>query len=248
MSTFQERALQFYRSQGLPPHQAAAMVAHAIAESGGDPTIKERLPGGKTGPGYGTFQWTTPSRKKGLYDFAAQNHLDPDAEETQLRYSLHELRTSEKAAGDKLFNAKTFKEAVDAGMHYLRPSGYTPDNPSGGHNYAGRYNVGAKLLGEAAYAGDTTAPAPTPAFPNMPVMPPSAGLLAQQSEEASPERKAEAASRGMIDQGLGLLGQAETPAPQIAALAPMRRPQVQAPGNPNFLQMLAQQRLQRRMV
>jgi hypothetical protein len=40
----------------------------------------------------------------------------------QLEFSMHELKTTEKAAGNRLAGARTLEEAVDAGLAYERPS------------------------------------------------------------------------------------------------------------------------------
>jgi hypothetical protein len=155
-----KRAFDILISRGLAPHQAAAMVGHMMAESGGNPTIREA--GGK-GPGYGLFQWTSPDRRAGLDTFAKDRPwVDKNSLEGQLDYALHEMDTTEKAAGERLYGSKDYPTAINAGMHYLRPSGYTPDNPEGGHNHAGRYNFGAPLAGVDPMTGGAPPPMGAP--------------------------------------------------------------------------------------
>lgn len=269
MADIARRAYDFYLSQGLAPHQAAAMVGHMMAESGGNPTIQETRKDGTKGPGYGAFQWTSPDRRAGLETFANSKpvKLDPNALETQLLYSLYELDNSESAAGKKLYGAKTYQEAVDAGMDYLRPEGYKPGSPTSGHNYSGRFNFGAQLAGvqplmgtAIASAGDSGAPPPSP----------TAGLLVPSTqidtsaasaaaEKARLDKEQEAAFAGVTKTGMGLLQQAQ-PEPvkfmqgQINVQAPKPNPpplpnyrQQAQGGDDEFMRMLMQQRLQRRV-
>jgi hypothetical protein len=106
-------------------------------------------------------------------------------------------------------------------------------------------------------AGGTTAVAAAPAAPAAPYAPP-AGLLAGSSDPAAllaaqqaaaKAKEEEAASSGLMKQGMGLLGQATTPgAPIQAAQAQVHRPQVQPTAMPDFLEILAQQRLKQRGI
>ena len=102
-------------------------------------------------------------------------------------------------------------------------------------------------------AGGTTAVAAAPA----PYAPP-AGLLAGSSDPAALLAAQQAAAKAkeeenayaaLTKRGTGLLGQAETPgAPFQAAQAQVHRPQVQPTAMPDFLEILAQQRLKQRGI
>lgn len=146
--TFLQRAFNFFVSKGYSPNAAAALAGNMQHESGGNPTIL-----GDKGTSQGLYQWhdTAPGvgRKTDLYNWAAKNGMDPEAEQTQLEFAHHELTGPEKAAGDKIKAAQTYKEAQDAAMGFGRGLGYDPKNPSAMIGYASRYNYGAPLVGEA---------------------------------------------------------------------------------------------------
>jgi hypothetical protein len=103
-------------------------------------------------------------------------------------------------------------------------------------------------------AGGTTAVAATPAAPYAP----PAGLLAGSGDAAAllaaqqaaaKAKEEEAASSGLMKQGMGLLGQATTPGAQFGqAQTQVHRPQVQPTAMPDFLEILAQQRLKQRGI
>jgi hypothetical protein len=146
MAGFLNRAFDFYKGIGYAPHQAAAMAGNANWESsGGNP-----LASGDNGTSFGLFQWRDPKpgsgRKTELFNWAKDNNLDPENEQTQLKFADYELKNSESKAGDKFFAAKDLTGANDALMGYLRPQG-SERSPQGAHGYANRYNGGAQLLG-----------------------------------------------------------------------------------------------------
>lgn len=138
--SFSQRAYQFYIERGYAPVQAAAMAGNADWESRGSTSAL-----GDSGTASGLFQWRG-DRQKGLQEWAKTNGFDPKDETAQLAYADYELRNSENASGKKLFAAQTLADANDALMGFLRPAGYTPDNPQGGHGYVNRYNNAAGLL------------------------------------------------------------------------------------------------------
>jgi len=153
MSTdFIRRAFEFYRQMGYQPHQAAALAGNAAWESNGRTDIR-----GDGGKALGLFQWH-PDRQDNLNKFATQYGLDPKSEATQLQFADWELKNTESAAGNKLLAANDLKTANDAVLSYLRPSGFTPDNPMGGHGYVGRFNNAAGLLNVAPMAQTLSMP------------------------------------------------------------------------------------------
>lgn len=130
--SFEKRATDFYTQIGYEPHQAAALAGNALAESGGDPTIR-----GDSGAAFGLFQWH-PDRQDRLRDFATSRGLDMNAENTQLAFMDYELQTTESRAGAQLRNARTPEEANAAVLASLRPRGYSAANPQAANNWAGR--------------------------------------------------------------------------------------------------------------
>lgn len=145
-----EYAYSYYIDQGYSPQAAAAIVGHFDHESGfNTQAIHDK------GTGFGVAGWRDEKpgsgRKTKLMQFAQKNRLNPNSLGTQLEFADYELRTSEKAAGDKLRKAKTLDEANLAMMDYERPQGYSPKNPQAGHGYASRLAKAKSAL--ASYAG-----------------------------------------------------------------------------------------------
>lgn len=129
------RASQVYaylRSRGAPEYAAAAIVGHGIAESNLRPDAT-----GDGGMSKGAWQWNR-ERLDGLRSFAAEQGREPSDWQVQADYVLHELQTTEKAAGDRLFAAQTPEDAARAFMAFERPAGYTSASPESGHNWHGR--------------------------------------------------------------------------------------------------------------
>jgi len=256
---FKKRAYDFFVGKGYPAHQAAALAGNAVWESGGNPTIS-----GDGGKAYGTFQWH-PDRQAGLTDFAKKSGMDPTDTNTQLAFADYELNNSESGAGTKLANAKTYAQANDAVLNYLRPSGFTPDNPGGSHGYAGRYNAGADLI-NATPMTETLATPPTQMVDagaganGAMAQDPSTGLLAwgaaqgpQMATQPTGGLLSALADMGKSDAakqtqtGLGLLAASQPQqqqAPQMQmAQAQVHRPQMQAAAMPNFIDPLLQKKL-----
>jgi hypothetical protein len=113
-------AYSYYLNKGLPKHQAAVLAANSAHEGPDSPTQL-----GDNGTAFGRFQWRG-ERQAGLKDYAKANGLDPNADPTQWDYALHEMKTSEKDAGDKFFKSTNLNEANDAALKFLRPAGYDP--------------------------------------------------------------------------------------------------------------------------
>ena len=265
---FLQRAHAFFISKGYPPHAAAALAANAIAESGGNTRAVH-----DQGTGVGIYGFRDPKpgegRKTALFDFAKARNLDPYAEATQLEFANHELNTSEKKHGDALKASENYQQATNAVVGYLRPQGYTADNPAGAHNYAGRWNTGAAMAGVPPITGPTMAAAGSSDTPITDA--PTSGLLAVDTAKldqlraenvakleaqtaAIKEKEQEAAFADLQKTGLGLLEQGQKVEPVAApASAPTARPTVPADtepyqfltGMPDFAQMMAQQRLRR---
>lgn len=109
-------------ARGIPQHVAAGIIPNMQAESGLDTGINELAPvvPGSRG-GYGLNQWTGPRRVQ-YEQFAAQQGKDPSDLDTQLDFTVWELRNTEKSAGDAILSAP---DAQTAAMLYetkfLRP-------------------------------------------------------------------------------------------------------------------------------
>jgi len=256
-SDFAQRAYQYYLSQGLPPHQAAALAGHAEWESSGRTRVEH-----DSGTGVGLMGWRDPDkgvgRKTALLEWAKSQNRDPYDEKTQLDFALHEMRTSEKAAGDAFFGSKDLTAANRAMMAFLRPAGYTADNPTAGHGYQGRYQNSAELVGLPPGSAVAAAPA-APGLPpgllaGTPPTPPVDPAIAAAKEK---ERAQEMAYGSLLQQGQQMMAEAEPKAAPLPA-APMGGGLLQGssptplfdftkpqPTFPDFIEMLSQQRLRR---
>lgn len=109
-------------ARGVPEHVALGIVSRMKAESRLDPGINEIKPvvPGSRG-GYGLNQWTGPRRVQ-YEQFAAARGKPVDDLQTQLDFTVWELRNTEKKAGDAVLAASTPDEAARIYMErYLRP-------------------------------------------------------------------------------------------------------------------------------
>lgn len=138
--------------RGLTPIQAAALAGHARQESGYRTGVR-----GDNGTAEGYFQWRGERLVRGKA-FARARGADWYDTDTQLDYTVHELKTREKRAWTALQNAKTLEEATAAVMHFERPQGYTARNPRGGHGWDNRlaYAAWAAGLGGGGGGGAIT--------------------------------------------------------------------------------------------
>jgi hypothetical protein len=143
-------AMQFFQERGWSPQAAAGIVGHLSHESGLNPNAVH-----DGGIGLGVAGWNR-ERLTRLKAFAGERGKQANDFRTQLEFVDHELNTTETRAAQGVRNAKTTDEAVTAFMHFERPQGYTPDNPTAGHGFANRIVTARRLAG-----GDTTdAPIP----------------------------------------------------------------------------------------
>lgn len=109
-------AMAYFTSQGWTPQQAAGIVANLTAESGLRANAQ-----GDSGKAYGIAQWH-PDRQRAFEQFTGRPIQGSTLAE-QLAFVNHELRTSEKRAGDRLKGAD---DAYSAGslisLLYERPA------------------------------------------------------------------------------------------------------------------------------
>lgn len=149
------RAYQRLISKGWAPHQAAGIVGNLTAESGASLNTQARNPGdGSDGSdSIGLAQWNG-NRAKALKSFAAARGADWHDFDTQVDFIDHELRTSERAAGENLARATNAEEAAAAFTGYERPAGWSASNARGAHNWAGRRDAALRIAGENPSAED----------------------------------------------------------------------------------------------
>lgn len=149
------RAYQRLISKGWAPHQAAGIVGNLSAESGASLNTRARNPGdGSDGSdSIGLAQWNG-NRAKALKAFAAARGTDWTDFDTQIDFVDHELRTSERSAGENLARSTNAEEAAAAFTGYERPAGWSPSNARGSHNWAGRRDAALRIAGENPSAED----------------------------------------------------------------------------------------------
>lgn len=110
--------LQYFMQQGgYSQTQAAGIIGNLLTESGLNPSAV-----GDNGKAYGIAQWN--DRQPKLREWAARTGRNVGDEYAQADFMMHELNTSESEAGAMLRAATTIEEAVNAIVHFERPSGY----------------------------------------------------------------------------------------------------------------------------
>lgn len=134
-------AFQWLINRGYAPHQAAAVVGNLAQESG----VRPDGVVGDNGTAFGVAQWRG-DRFANLQHFAQQNGQDWRSLDAQLGFLDHELRTTEKGAGDMLFTSPDVRSATRAFIGFERPRGYTDANPEAGHGFGNRLSVAEAFL------------------------------------------------------------------------------------------------------
>jgi peptidoglycan L-alanyl-D-glutamate endopeptidase CwlK len=142
-------AIAFLEQYGWKRHQAVALVANGIWESGGKTYLKTTALG-DGGTAHGAFQWRGDRYigRNGLYSFTYRYYPGHSTAEpqVQLAYVDWELRNTERRAGDLLKEAETLEDAVKAAISYLRPVHFTWEEPEKGHGYARRLEIAQGLI------------------------------------------------------------------------------------------------------
>lgn len=152
-------AMRYYQSRGYTREQAAGIVGNLVGESKLNTGARNPGDGADGTDSIGIGQWNG-NRARALKRFAAANHADWRDFNVQLAFVDHELRTSESAAGNALKSARSVEEATAAFIGYERPSGWSAENPRGGHNYSGRLAFAKSAAGDGANFGDDIPPDP----------------------------------------------------------------------------------------
>lgn len=142
-----EEHITHLMQKGWSRTQAAAIVGNLQQESG---LSVEAV--GDSGTAFGLAQWRG-ERFENLKRFAQARGLDARTKEAQLDFIDHELRTSEKEAGDMLANARNLEEATAAFISFERPRGWTKANPRGGDAFDKRLRYAASYVGEGRKPG-----------------------------------------------------------------------------------------------
>lgn len=93
---------------GYPPHVAAALVGNLMQESG--PAINTRAVG-DNGNAFGMGQWNGP-RRMAYLAYANKRNVDPGDLDTQIAFLDHEMRTTERAARDRIMATSDAREAA----------------------------------------------------------------------------------------------------------------------------------------
>lgn len=130
------------KTYGLTQPQAAGVVGNLYQESGFDPNKSH-----DGGTGYGMAGWD-PQRTAGLVSFAKTKGTQPSDPQTQLDYIAYEGQNGDmgaQRAWQMLRSAQTPQDATTAMMHFFRPQGYTPNNPTAGNGYAQRVQYAQTL-------------------------------------------------------------------------------------------------------
>lgn len=118
------RIMTYLVSQGFTPEQAAGILGNLEHESGLRTTAL-----GDKGTSYGLAQWHA-GRWENLKRFAAQQGKPESDLETQLKFLIHELNTSESAALEAVRAARTPEDAAYAfARKFERPAAYVNLEP-----------------------------------------------------------------------------------------------------------------------
>lgn len=136
---------------GLSDTLASAAIGRLIQESG----LRATGAVGDAGTAFGMAQWRG-DRLARLKAFAGAGWTDPYR---QLDFMVHELKTTEGAAGRKFFAATTLEAAAEAMMDFERPQGWTPGNPRAGHGWTNTLANARRVAGVTAPATVTATPA-----------------------------------------------------------------------------------------
>ena len=153
-------AVQYFMGRGWSRVQAAAIVGHMTMESGLDTTARNPGDGRDGSDSIGVSQWNA-HRAQALAAFAASRGKPVTDFETQLAFTDAELRgqiagSDESRWGRALMAASDTRAASRAMISYLRPAGWTAENPEGGHNFAQRTAAADRLAGSVTRAGAET--------------------------------------------------------------------------------------------
>lgn len=187
------------RRYNLTPVQAAGVVGNLMQESSMNTGARNPGDGRDGSDSIGLAQWNG-GRAKALHAFAADQKKPVTDLDTQLDFVVHELKTTESAAFNRLKQADNVHSATAAMIGYERPQGWRADNPTAGHGWGNRLKHANTLYGTPAdqlrdvkaqsadpntFTQSEAAPAqPATSQPNANTQP-----TATETTEAEPEKK-----------------------------------------------------------
>jgi hypothetical protein len=134
-------AMEYFQSQGWTKEQAAGIVGNLVHESGLNPAAVH-----DSGTGLGVAGHRL-ERLDAMKAFATARGKPVTDFQTQLEFINQELNSNESAAGIRLRNAGTAKDAAAAFVHFERPQGYDPANIAAAHGYDNRVGQAVRLAG-----------------------------------------------------------------------------------------------------
>lgn len=147
-------AVDFFTSKGWTPAQAQGIVGNLIHESGLNPNARHD---DNTGLGIAGHRL---ERLDAMKAFAAERGKPVTDFQTQLEFIDQELRTTEGKAGAAVRAAATPEQAAAAFIHFERPLGYDPNDPTKAHGYSNRIGQATRLASIPPAAGPDPAKAP----------------------------------------------------------------------------------------
>jgi hypothetical protein len=107
-----------FQKHGVPDHIAYGALGNFKQESGFNPVAYNKGEGA-----FGMGQWRG-ERLDNLKKFSAANGMDPSDPKAQVAFTVHEWKTTEKGAWDKIAQSRNPAEAAAAiDQHYERSSG-----------------------------------------------------------------------------------------------------------------------------
>ena len=148
------------KSLSLQPWMIAGIVGTLDSES----ALKSGVYNAEGSGAFGVAQWL--DRKPALRKFAAShpdngnngNPVDPGDINMQYRFVVHELKTTEGFALQKLLASTNVEEAVEAMMHFERTDNYERANPRKSDTWQDALNSARASMGlEPREGGDTAA-------------------------------------------------------------------------------------------
>lgn len=155
-------------SQGLQPHQAAAIAGNMAWEGGGRTDLVNPDDNYRNSPrsphSIGIGQWN--DRAPALIAFARQQGIElPEGDmrdvgymrevarriplQTQLQFAWSEMQGPEGRAYRGIRDAPDLRGATAGAISYHRPAGWSWSNPYGGHGFDGRYSLAQQILNSA---------------------------------------------------------------------------------------------------
>ncbi|AWI60344.1 hypothetical protein AB395_00005167 (plasmid) [Sinorhizobium fredii CCBAU 45436] len=159
-------------THGMSDYQAAAVVGNLMQESSLNTGAINRGDGSDGSNSIGLAQWNG-SRARALNSYLDERKRAgtfTNDTEGQLDYLVHELNTTEKAAGDRLRKSGSLEDATAAFVGFERPQGWSASNPTNAHGWNNRFGYAKQLMGYSptvdGQAAETQALAQSQATPS----------------------------------------------------------------------------------